>query len=289
MTRLNVLREGQRPLRRAEPCAGLRPSHVGRRGRELAQAHTVLRYDHRNHGQSEQVPGPLTMQMLAEDAAELIRREADEPVHFVGLSMGGMTAQALAPPNPRACCAAWSSPILPPTTPTPRPGAARVETVQAQGIGAIAPGAVARWLTPGFVATPEGAAAARQLQTRWCAPIRSATRRLAKRWARIDFRAKQPRTSPCRRWSSPARTTRPRRLRCPKRWCRPIPNARLASIDAAHLSAVERPAEFVAAADRLLAQPLRPLPRRNGVLRRRRRGLRRARIMESERITQETA
>ena len=54
----------------------------------LAEAgHTVLRYDHRGHGRSPVLPGPFGVDALADDAAELIRTQADAPVHFVGLSM----------------------------------------------------------------------------------------------------------------------------------------------------------------------------------------------------------
>ena len=67
----------------------------------LASRYTVLRYDHRGHGQSDAPAGPYTLAMLADDAAGLITEQAAGPVHFVGLSMGGMTAQALAAAQPQ--------------------------------------------------------------------------------------------------------------------------------------------------------------------------------------------
>ena len=157
MTRLNVLREGEGPIVVLSHALGCDLHMWDGVAEVLARAHTVLRYDHRNHGASEVVPGPLSLQALADDAAALIAREAGgEPVHFVGLSMGGMTAQALAPKHPEllrsvviANSSAWYSDRAPWRT--------RVETVQAQGVAAIAPGAVARWLTPAYVSTPEGA------------------------------------------------------------------------------------------------------------------------------------
>ena len=101
MTRLNTVREGNGPIVVLSHALGCDLHMWDGVAAELARAHTVLRYDHRNHGASEVVAGPLGMQTLADDAAELIVREAGgEPVHFVGLSMGGMTAQALASRHP---------------------------------------------------------------------------------------------------------------------------------------------------------------------------------------------
>jgi 3-oxoadipate enol-lactonase len=67
----------------------------------LKQRYTVLRYDHRGHGRSEAVAGPYTIAMLADDAAGIIETHGGGPVHFVGLSMGGMTSQALAAKYPQ--------------------------------------------------------------------------------------------------------------------------------------------------------------------------------------------
>jgi len=101
MTRLNVVREGDGPIVVLSHALGCDLSMWDGVAAQLSRAHTVLRYDHRNHGASEVLPGELRIETLAQDAAELIRREAGgEPVHFVGLSMGGMTAQALAVRHP---------------------------------------------------------------------------------------------------------------------------------------------------------------------------------------------
>ncbi|MFY0690340.1 MAG: 3-oxoadipate enol-lactonase [Paracoccaceae bacterium] len=60
----------------------------------------VLRYDTRGHGASETTPGPYSIELLAEDAAALIETLDVGPVHFLGLSMGGMIGQRLAVSRP---------------------------------------------------------------------------------------------------------------------------------------------------------------------------------------------
>ena len=101
MTRLNVVREGNGPIVVLSHALGCDLHMWDAVAALLSRAHTVVRYDHRNHGASDVVPGALRIETLAQDAAELIAREAGgELVHFVGLSMGGMTAQALAVRHP---------------------------------------------------------------------------------------------------------------------------------------------------------------------------------------------
>ncbi|RZS94606.1 alpha/beta fold hydrolase [Cecembia calidifontis] len=58
--------------------------------------YTVMAYDHRGQGQSEVTEGPYDMDMLTQDALELIDQIAGKPVHFVGLSMGGFVGMRLA-------------------------------------------------------------------------------------------------------------------------------------------------------------------------------------------------
>jgi len=56
----------------------------------------VLRYDTRGHGKSEPLRGPYTLDMLAADVLALWEELKVTKSHFVGLSLGGMTAQCLA-------------------------------------------------------------------------------------------------------------------------------------------------------------------------------------------------
>jgi len=57
-------------------------------------------YDHRGQGQSEVAASGYDMETLCEDAAALIRDLGVQPVHFVGLSMGGFVGMRLAARHP---------------------------------------------------------------------------------------------------------------------------------------------------------------------------------------------
>ena len=213
---------------------------------DLSKNYTVLRYDHRGHGRSEVVPGTCTIEMLADDAAELIGSRASAPVHFVGLSMGGMTAQAMAVRHPAlvkslviANSASWYDEAARAMWQT------RIDTVLAKGVAVIADGAMQRWFTPGFRedVTYGGAlqvAALRKRLEKTDAPAYAASCAAV---AGIDFRN-----------SNPA-------IRCPtlviaglldeatppaisQLICDSIPGAHLQTLDAAHLSAVEQPQAF---------------------------------------------
>ncbi len=61
----------------------------------LAERYRVLRYDQRGHGQSDAPAGDYDFDLLADDAAALMQAHGIDACHFVGLSMGGMTAMGL--------------------------------------------------------------------------------------------------------------------------------------------------------------------------------------------------
>jgi 3-oxoadipate enol-lactonase len=243
MTRLNVVREGDGPIVVLSHALGCDLSMWDGVAAQLSRAHTVLRYDHRNHGASELLPGALRIETLAQDAAELIRREAGgEPVHFVGLSMGGMTGQALAVRHPellKTMVIANSAAHYPDQA----PWRARVETVAAKGVAAIAPGAVSRWITPAWAATPEGAEAAKKLHDVLVRTDAQGYIESCNAVAAIDFRESNHRIAvPTLVIGGLQDEATP--MAMSQAMASAIPHARLQTIDAAHLSAVERPVEF---------------------------------------------
>lgn len=245
MISLNVLREGEGPIVVLSHALGCNLHMWDAVAALLARAHTVIRYDHRDHGGSAVVPGAFGIETLADDAAALIEREAaGEPVHFVGLSMGGMTAQALAVRRPellKTVVIANSSAHYPDST----PWTARVARVQADGVAAIADGAVERWITPGWRATPEGAAAAAALRDMLVKTDAAGYVESCEVVAAIDFRESNTRIAvPTLVIAGTQDLATPPAMS--QQMVAQIPGARLATIDAAHLSAVEKPDEFVA-------------------------------------------
>lgn len=67
----------------------------------LAQHFQCLVLDQRGVGLSDATPGPYTMELLADDAATVLRQLAPHHASVLGVSMGGMVAQHLAFRHPR--------------------------------------------------------------------------------------------------------------------------------------------------------------------------------------------
>ena len=243
---LNWTQEGRGPVVVLSHALGCDVSMWDGLTELLKNRYTVLRYDHRGHGKSETPAGPYTIDLLADDAAALISEHAQAPVHFVGLSMGGMTAQALATRYPQlvksiviansSLCyddlarSFWQT---------------RVNTVLTHGVAAIADGAMERWFTPEFRADVAGggalqvAALRRQLEKTNSAAYAASCEAVGN----IDFRVSN------------------RQIKCPalviggtcdeatpvafsEAIANSISGAQLRTINAAHISVVEQPKAF---------------------------------------------
>ncbi len=248
MPQLNIVRQGQGPLVVLSHALGCDLTMWDGVAAALQGRHTVIRYDQRGHGKTPATAGAYTMDDLADDAAELIRAQGAGPVHFVGLSMGGMTAQALAARHPElvrsiviansaasydeAARAMWQ---------------ARIDTVLAQGVAPIADGAMQRWFTPEFRADEAGGGA----------------QRVARLRAVLEATPALPYAAACAAVAGIALDAGNARITCPtlviagsrdeatppamsQAIAERIPGARLACLDAAHLSAVEQPEAFAA-------------------------------------------
>jgi len=119
--------------------------------REFSRSYRVVRYDPRGHGRSPVPPGPYDLPDLAEDVVALLDRLDVGSVHYVGLSLGGMTGMALAAAHPdrvRSLVLCCTSALLGPAT----MWAERAAAVRAEGTASIAETVVSRWLTPGYAA-----------------------------------------------------------------------------------------------------------------------------------------
>ena len=127
----------------------------------LRGRYRVLRYDTRGHGRSETSPRPATVQDLAADLVGLLDALGIGRAHVVGLSLGGMTAQALgvaAPDRALSLTLMATSAFMP----SEASWNERAALVRREGTAAIAEATMGRWFTPGFGARePERAAAIR--------------------------------------------------------------------------------------------------------------------------------
>lgn len=114
----------------------------------LRKKFRVLRFDTRGHGQSDAPAGEYTLEQLADDAKGLLDALKIKQTHWVGLSMGGMIAQAFALKHPGVL----QSVVLADTTSRRPPDAAkmwgdRIATAKEKGMGALVDSTLARWFT----------------------------------------------------------------------------------------------------------------------------------------------
>jgi 3-oxoadipate enol-lactonase len=119
----------------------------------FAQRFRVLRYDVRGHGGTEATQPPYTLEQLADDVVGLLDRLGIEKVTYVGLSLGGMTGQALAV---RHADRIGALVLCDTTMHSPRAmWIERIAAIQKNGLAPQIEPSIARWFTPGFtVAQP---------------------------------------------------------------------------------------------------------------------------------------
>lgn len=127
----------------------------------LSGPYRCLRYDTRGHGRSAVVEHPAGIDDLAGDLAGLLDALEIPKAHVVGLSLGGMTAQAFALAHPDRLLSLTlmaTAAHLPPAEAWEQ----RAATVCRDGMAAIADAVIARWFTPPFAeAFPERVASVR--------------------------------------------------------------------------------------------------------------------------------
>ena len=122
----------------------------------------TLRYDTRGHGGSQSRDAPTDIADLAGDLVGLLDALDIENAHLVGLSLGGMTVQALASTHPERVLSATLMATAA-HLPTAQSWNARAETVRSQGPGAVVEATLGRWFTPGFAqGAPETIRAVRE-------------------------------------------------------------------------------------------------------------------------------
>ncbi|MBC7381263.1 MAG: alpha/beta fold hydrolase [Burkholderiaceae bacterium] len=246
MPQLNFIKQGKGPILVLSHALGSDLGMWDEVATALQSRYTVLRYDHRGHGKSEVVPGPYTIAGLAEDAAALIARQARQPVHFVGISMGGIVAQALAVRYPQ-----WIRSVVVADAAshaddkTRARWQERIRLVEEGGIEAVADYVMARYFTPEFRADTENGGKARVAATRarLVATDPAAYVASCQALANMDFRTSNglihcPSLVVCglRDEYTPPALSRAMAIG--------ISGAQLRMLDTAHLSAVEQPLSF---------------------------------------------
>lgn len=242
MSKLHVVQQGQGPAIVLSHALGCDLQMWDGVAQALQDRFTVVRYDHRGHGRSPAIGDAFDMNDLADDAAGVIEAQGLGPVHFVGLSMGGMTAQALAARHPALVRSIVIANSASHYDEAARAGwQARIATVRAQGVPAIAEGAMQRWFTPEFRAAHADRVACLRagLEATAAAPYAAACAAVGG----IDLREGNRRIAcPALIIAGSRDEATPPALSEAMR--EQIAGARLVSLPASHLSAVELPVEF---------------------------------------------
>lgn len=207
---------------------------------ELSSHFRILRYDHRGHGGSDVPPGPYTIDRLGQDARELIEGLGVAPVAFCGLSMGGMVGMWLTANAQQLISRA----VLANTTAyfdAPEIWNERMAAIKAGGMRTAAETTIERWLTQEY---REEHPQITQQTFEMIANNPVAGYLAAAHAVRdIDLRAGLPGiTTPVLVITGAADLSTPPAMG--EAIVEAIPDARLAILDAAHMSNIEKVDEF---------------------------------------------
>jgi len=119
----------------------------------LRDSFRILRYDQRGHGGTDAPAGPYPFQQLVDDVVALLDGMQIKRTHFVGLSMGGMTAIALAEQHPDRLDRIVASDCGPASTPqSAQQWAERIAVVRAGGMEALVEPTATRWFPAAYIA-----------------------------------------------------------------------------------------------------------------------------------------
>lgn len=208
---------------------------------QLSERFELIRYDVRGHGQSSSgARTELTIEQLARDALAVLDSCGVARAHLCGLSIGGMTSMHIArqwPDRVLKVVLSNTSPHMPPR----ENWETRIGIVTSQGMAPIVDAVLNRWFTPGFrAAEPARVDRIRQMllttdpkgYAACCAAIRDMDQREAIKSITATTLVIGGTQDP----SIP--------LAVAESLASSIPGAKLAALDAGHLSNVERAPEF---------------------------------------------
>ncbi len=209
-----------------------------------------VRYDARGHGKSTTgTRTELTLEQLARDALAVLDAAGVARAHLCGISLGGMTAMYLAqhwPDRVLKLVLSNTSTYMPPKEAWNQ----RIDRVRAQGLAAVAEVTLERWFTLEFRAThPEKVARVRQMfldaDPRGYAACAAAVRDMDLRETIGGITARTLVIAGAEDSSTPPAEA--------EFIASKIAGAKLVTLDCAHLSNIERAAEFNAALGEFLA------------------------------------
>ena len=119
----------------------------------LSDVFRVLRYDQRGHGGTDAPEGTYSFDLLVSDVVALFDAFDIKRAHFVGLSMGGMTAVALAEKHPNRIDRLVPCDCGPASTPqSAQQWDERIALARESGMEALVEPTIGRWFAPEFLA-----------------------------------------------------------------------------------------------------------------------------------------
>ena len=207
---------------------------------EFGKHFRLIRYDRRGHGQSGAPQGPYSMDRLGRDVIGVLDALGVKKTNWCGLSMGGMVGQWLGANAPdrveRLVLSNTSSYYT-----DKGPWNARIATVREKGLASMVDGNLQRWFTEAFRArAPEAMAKMKTMFVATkvpgyigcCEAVRDmdfrASNSSIKAPVLVIVGAQDPATPPA----------------AGEAIAKAIPGAKLASLDAAHISNVEQPQQY---------------------------------------------
>jgi 3-oxoadipate enol-lactonase len=238
-------------LAHAIGCDGRMWDEVARR---LEPRHRVLRVDARGHGRSPVPPRPYSLEAMAGDARAVLDRLGIARTHWVGLSMGGMIGQAFA----LAHGDRLDRLVLANTTASYGPEGrtmweARAKLVAEGGLAAIAPTVEQRYFSEAF--RRDHADVVSRVMQRFLQTPAAGYLGCCDAIGALDFAARLP-SIKHRTLVIAGEADAGTPVAMSEAMVTKMPNATLAVIPgAAHLSAVEEPAEFARLVLDFLAAP----------------------------------
>jgi 3-oxoadipate enol-lactonase len=209
----------------------------------LSERYELIRYDARGHGKSSAGSQlELSMDDLARDALAVLDACGVARAHLCGLSLGGMTAMHIAsrwPDRVLKVVLSNTSPYMPPR----ETWNTRIQAVLDEGMGALVDSILERWFTPEFREThPDAVQRVREMllacDPRGYAACATAIRDMDQRTSIGSITAKTLVIAGTRDPATP--------LAQAELIVGAIADARLTTLEAAHLSNVERADEYTA-------------------------------------------